>query len=594
MLKRFCFLLLCLLLLSGCSDVQNDRRILVSIREASGCTIENNGQRILPGEDAVFTIALEQGLSLTGTNYPGTVQIDSKGRTATLTVTAVSYPTQITLELSHDSARITYHANGGYALHSLDNEITKEYSLLRRSRPNTDTGTDTFAREGHTLVCWNTEPDGSGTRVGLGSRITVTGGEAVLYAQWLPWDAADAYTCAPAEGGVAITGYHGQGDTIVVPEQLNGMDVVAIEADAFQGCAAHTVVLPKTMKIVASGGFQDCSLNTLILFDNIEQIQDDCFIGCSQLQTLYINAIEAPFGYSYRKESCYADKVDMLIQAQGQQKLICYGGCSMWYNLDGYQAQQAVGAEYRVINMALNGTVSSAVQLQIMAAFVEPGDVLFHTPELSSWQQMMTKVDMLESDKILWCGLENNYDLFSLVDLTTVKGAFDSLHAYLNRKDGRTTYTSVYTDEWNREYLDQWGCVPFSRITSNNVLDDQVYLNTQRLAEESVRTLEQYYQMYQALGVRVYVGHACTNLDGVPQEERENAALVEEAFQKAIESMDGPVLLGRMEDHLYGHQDFYDTHYHLLSPQVKENTALWLQVLIPQMTQDGLLKGAAQ
>mgnify|MGYP006922394569 CR=1 FL=1 len=103
--------------------------------------------------------------------------------------------------------------------------------------------------------------------------------------------------------------------------------------------------------------------------------------------------MEAPFGYAWRKESCYADKMDLLILTQGQRQVKSSAalhrahwayrvtppagtltrlprptasGCSMWYNLDGLQAQQALGDGYRVVNLGLNGTVNSPVQMQIL------------------------------------------------------------------------------------------------------------------------------------------------------------------------------------------------------------------------------------
>ncbi len=588
-MKRSVILFLALaLLLSGCGNGNHDRRdrrILVSIKETDGCTVENNGQYILPGGDAVFTLTLDRDLSLTGTDYPGQIQMDSNGRTVTLTAIGVQYPTRIQLDLTYDYARITYDANGGYALYSSENQVTKDYSLSRRSRPNTDTGSETFAREGHTLICWNTEADGSGTRIGLGSRITVTDGKATLYAQWAKWSDATDFSYYIADGSVIITGYTGAEDLIVIPEQINGQTVTAIETGSFLNCSAKTVIFPKTLKSVFPGAFQNCSLQSLVLFDNIESIQDGSFAGCDDLRTLYINAIEAPFGYTWRKESCYADKVDMLIAAQGEQKLVFYGGCAMWYNLDGRHAAQLLGDEYRIINMGLNGTVNSAVQMQILGAFLEQGDILFHAPELSSPQQMMIQTDMLDTDKSLWCGIENNYDLFCLVDLTTVGGVFSSFCAYLDRKDSRTTYASHFTDDYEQVYMDIYGCIPFSRTATAETLADNVFLNPDLLTRDSIRNLNNYYQWYQRKGVNVYLSFACFNLDAVPEDQKQNAEAVEAAFRSSLQAQNGPPLLGNIKDFIYRSSDFFDTNYHLLSEPARHNTSLWLQVLLTQMEQ---------
>ncbi len=592
-MKRIIVLFLAVaLLLSGCGNRIHDRRILVSIAEADGCTVENNGQYILPGEDAVFTLTLDRELSLTGTDYPGSIQIDSRGRTVTLTVLSVQYPTRISLDLSHDYASITYDANGGYALHSSESQITKDYSLSRRNRPNTDTGSETFAREGHTLICWNTKADGSGTRIGLGSRITVTDGKAKLYAQWAKWSDPADFSYRITDGSVIITGYTGTDDPLVIPEQIDGQPITAIEKGAFLGYSAKTIIFPKSLKNISLGAFRNCALQSLVLFDNIESIHDGCFEGCDDLQTLYINAIEDPFGYTWRKESCYADKVDMLIEAQGAKKLVFYGGCSMWYNLNGRQASNMFAEEYRIINMGLNGTVNSAVQMQIMGAFLEQGDVFFHAPELSSSQQMLIQTDMLDTDKSLWCGIENNYDLFSLVDLTTVGGVFSSLCAYLDRKDTRTTYTAHFTDDYEQEYMDRYGCIPFSRMTTAETLADDVFLEPERLTDDSMQNLNNYYRWYQRKGVKVYLSFACFNLDAVPEDQKNNAKAVEAALRASVQAVNGPPLLGDIEDFLYHQSDFFDTNYHLLSEQAKHNTSSWLQVLLQQMVQDELWKEA--
>ena len=43
-----------------------------------------------------------------------------------------------------------------------------------------------------------------------------------------------------------------------------------------------------------------------------------------------------------------------------------------------------------------------------------------------------------------------------------------------------------------------------------------------------------------------------------------------------------------MEDYFYVTRDFYDTHYHLLTPQAYGNTEKWLRDLAVQMAADGL------
>ncbi len=593
MKRTLSLLLVYCLLLSGCGGTSQPT-VLVYIEETEGCTVLDNGQRIIPGADVTFTLELDHGLSLDSTDYPGRSLTSAQGQNTTLTLRNVTRPTRVKLSFSRSYAQITYHANGGYGLHTLADSVTQNHSLGLRTRPNTDTGTDTFAREGYVLLCWNTSSDGTGDRVGLGSRVSVPTGQLDLYAQWVAWSRETAFTYAENETGVTVTGYAGTEETIVVPERLAGKEVTAIAAGAFRSCAAQALVLPKSVDVVEHGAFQGCRFRSVTLYDNIQAIPDDAFRDCPNLHTLYINAIEAPFGYAYRKESCYADKVDMLINAQGRKKLVFYGGCSMWYNLDGFMALEQLGSDYVLINMGLNGTVNSAVQMMILGTLLQEGDVLFHTPELSSRQQLMTNMDMLDTDKSLWCGIENNYDLFTLVDLQTVGGVFSSLCAYLDRKDQRTTYGQQYTDDLQQTYLDPIGGIPFLRSLTEPVLGDKVYLDPGRIDPDSMARLERFYDWYQNRGVTIYLSHACINLDAVPQDQRDNVAAVDAAFRSAIEAMDGPVLVSDLSDFLYYNEDFYDTNYHLLSHQARRNTSLWLRDLTAQMEADGLWSPPAE
>lgn len=75
-----------LLLLSGCGEASTpETRILVSIREAPGFFVQNNGQYIPPGGDAVFLLNMNHGFSLADTDYSGEYQTDMSGGQIRLT-----------------------------------------------------------------------------------------------------------------------------------------------------------------------------------------------------------------------------------------------------------------------------------------------------------------------------------------------------------------------------------------------------------------------------------------------------------------------------------------------------------------------------
>lgn len=573
--------LLAILSLWGCTDSQTkDSRVMVNLITTEGCTMLENGIMVEPGQDAVFLLQLESGYSVASTDYSGEYTVQLRDGMLELTLRNVQFPTHVKLEMTCRYATITYLPNGGYG-----GEVTRIHDLSYHVRPNTERGTNLFTKEGHTLVSWNTSADGTGVRVGLGSRISARG-KCDLYAQWAPWTPVEDFEFTVTEDGtVAITGYRGSGETVVIPGIIDGKDVTRICSGALEGCTAEHVILHPNLDHIEPDAFQNASMQTLTVYDNIQTISDACFAGCSNLQTLYINAVEAPYGYEYRKESVYADKVDMLIQAQGQRKLVIYAGCSAWYNLNGADMHKAFGEEFRIVNMALNGTVNSEIQLQIMESYLEPGDVLLHTVELSSPQQMMTTEGMRDSDDKLWCGLEYNYDLVALVDLRTVSGEFDSWCAYLTMKTTQSEYSGNYMDEDGNTYLDSYGCASFYRNTTAKKLADSVYLDPSIL-EEPLDRLCGWYQTFRDRGVTVYLSYACVNMDQVPEDQRGNVEEMDRLFKAEMAAQDGPVVISDLHDYLYEQEDFYDTNYHLLTAQVRENTALWIRDLKAQFQLD--------
>lgn len=588
-MKRILLILACALLLGGCTQQQEDfQTLLISITEEPGFQVLDNGQYTAPGEDAVFHLRLDSGISITGTSYSGDISLETSGRDAVLTVHAVRYPTQLQLTLSSKSCTIAYDANGGTGTTTKGDRYSKTYDLSYHRRPNTEPGTDRFSREGYTLFAWNTQPDGSGTQVGLGSRITPEAGVVMtLYAQWLPWTDPAFFSFTRSGDGVFITGCTSLAQQIVVPEYLDTLPVIGISEGAFTGLPMKSLVLPSTLQQLETGAVQNCDLEDLTLFDNIQTLSDASFSGCPGFATLHINALENPYGYLYRRESCYADKIDLLILAQGEKKFVCYGGCSMWFNLDGPTALRALGDDYTLVNLAISGTVNSLVQLQILTPYLEPGDVFFHTPELSSRTQLLLETAMTSEDLHLWCGLENNYDLFASVDLRTVSGALDSFCLYLNTKSRQTNYSQRYTDDLRREYMDQWGCVPIFRAKTAGDLSktDQVFLSQRFLSTTAMARLEECYQALQARGATVCLSYACVNLDALPEGQEENVQKIDALFRQAIAAMDGVELVSSLSDYLYHNEDFYDTNYHLLTAQAQENTRRWLRDLA--LAEDG-------
>lgn len=583
MMKKILILLILMCLLAGCGvESPVDTRIQVSLMNIDGCVAHENALWVTPGSDAVFTLEMAEGMALATADYTGGYVTQVKDGKVELTLQNVQRPVRVNLTLTSDYATITYDPNGAEG-----ETVVKTYDKTYHKRPNTENGQALFARPGYTLVCWNTEPDGSGTRVGLGSRVTAEE-PVTLYAQWLPWTDASQFTYRKTQyNTLTIVDYTGEDEILVIPERIDGYRVSIINGLAFEDCSAKQVILPSTLDRIAPDAFKNAALESAVIFDNLQQISDDTFSGCENLRTLYINAAEAPFGYDYRKESMYADKVDLLILAQGQRKMVFYGGCSTWYNLDGAMTDAMFGDTYTLINLALNGTVNAEIQMQILSPYLEAGDILVHPLELTSTKQLLIDLSMGSRDENIWCGLENNYDLFALVDLRTVTGELDSFLRYLEQKKSETDYRDVYRDQHDRLYLDEFGCIPFRRSQTQDILTDKVLLDESYVNQEAMERLDAHYTAWRDRGVSVYLTYACVNMDAVPEEQRQNVERMDSLLREAAERMNGATLISYLGDYLYENADCYDTNYHLLTAPMLENTALWLRDLTAAMEAAG-------
>ena len=241
--------------------------------------------------------------------------------------------------------------------------------------------------------------------------------------------------------------------------------------------------------------------------------------------------------------------------------------------------------------MGLNGTVNSYILMQILSHYLEPGDIFFHTPELSSDQQFLTAIDMDNNADILWAALEYNYDLLTLVDFRGIDNFFGSFRDYLAMKSEETAYRQQYRDDEGRTYLDSTGSLPFERVGQTEVLPEEeaVHLDPEIIQGRDLSLLQSFYEDFSQRGIHVYISYACLLYTSVPEAQQDNVALVDGLLRDAIGAMEGPVLVSTLWDYLYERSEFYNSAYHLQSTVVDANTALWLRDLKKQMTRDGLL-----
>ena len=583
---KLCLMLCAAFLLFACAGKKDSPTALSAlVLDGEHYSVEVGSVSVEPGETASFLVQTDPGYMVVSTDYRGEYRTAQEHGVTRLELIGVRYPTRVRLELSRYAVMVEYQANGGDALTSAGKTVQESYDITEHIRPNVSTGTDLFVWEGHTLTGWNTSPDGSGLSVGLGSRMTVTD-PVTLYAQWEKWTDEDLFTYRIYEDKAVLTGYAGTEPMIVVPERIGSCSVAGIDPLAFENCPAETVILPKTIERIEKDAFRGAALSELSLFDNIEYLTDASFAGCENLATVRISAIEDPYGYSYRRESVFADKIDRLILTMGEDRLIFYGGCAMWYNLISSEVLEAFGNRYTVLNMGINGVMGSLFQMEIMRSFLTERDILIHAPEISSRQQLLLNTGLITHDDKMWAALEYNYDLVSLVDVRLFDGTFfESFRHYLARKKPGGKYTDVYRDSKGRAYLDEIGSVPYERTETAEKLSDSVELLPENFSDLS--RLAEEYALFTEKGIPIYVTYAAIDLDDVPEEQQGNVDSVGQLYTQRFSEMEGVTVISDIHDFLYHHDDCFDTVYHLLTEPAKKCTQVWIRDLTNALIADG-------
>ena len=406
------------------------RRVVLEAGE--GFTADRYAAQTAPGGELRFELRAEEGYTVTGADFPGYALERRQGGGVTLVLRPVRYSTAVRLEVERSGQTLRYHANGGARLDGGDGAQAVEAPVTpSHLRLNTSTGTDLFQRPGYTLTGWNTEPDGSGGAVGLGSRVGPEEG-LTLYAQWSPWSAPELFQWERWGDGAAVTGYAGEEEILTVPGSLDGLPVRCIRAGAFAGADCRGVILPDTLRTVENGAFDGCALSQLTLFDSLRTVSDYSFSHCENLRTLRVNAALPPV-YSGSYYASFADKFDRLLSLENRRKIVLFSGSSARFGYDSKQIDAAFPG-YDVVNMGVFAYTNALPQLELILTCMGEGDVLVHSPEFDAAQrQFCTSANL---DGPFFNMMEANYDMVSLLDLREYGQVFTALSAYLSGREG--------------------------------------------------------------------------------------------------------------------------------------------------------------
>lgn len=415
-------------------------------------------------------------------------------------------------------------------------------------------------------------PDGDGLHIGLGGRVTVSDGEHLtLYAEWAEWLPAEDFLYKVNPDGTAeLTGYRGEGDgdMFVIPASIEGHKITAV-SNSFTtnipcvSISSPVLVLPDTLLSIQAGAFMHSAFKEIYFFDTLTYVDNNAF-GYN-IATYHVNAALPPHYQSVNNSTYYADCVDRLITTANKKRVIFFAGCSFAYGINSPMAQAAVGEEYAVCNMGVNGDINGAFQMEIILHYLNEGDILVHTPEVMSSPQLMSS-SYFDGRAFIMC--EGNYDLLSIPDFSQSSLFFRAyMHFVTIREneeecsysDGRSEDFNLYGDyTYPREYdesTERERDVTYSNDAYNYAPD--------MLTEEGMDRLCAYYDDARAKGATVCISYSPVNSSAQPEVSVMDAGRAFDEKWRAMLAERGYAPISDYIDYLWPGRFFYDSDYHL-------------------------------
>ncbi len=527
-----------------------------------------------------------------------------------------------------------YHPNGGEIDTSSDNvkstkyyTAQKEGALLKISMSDeylsyaasvcTFYDDGSFYRPGYVLVEYNTKADGSGEAYSIGSKFYAMTDEEkpTLYCIWRPVSNLSDFTYesyeykrpvkeqyAPdwIEKGIIITGYSGNDECLVIPEEINGEKVIAIAAGAFKNKSFKTLVLNRRIQKIEDGAFISCSeLQAIYYPDGIYSISNAAFdADCYRnLTKLYVNASIAP-RFANTSTGSFALKLSRMLEYADSPRLIVIAGSSTYEGLATEYMQALLSDKYTVINFGTTRTTHGYIYLEAMSHYANEDDIIIYAPENSTY--------MMGEPELYWKSLrdlENMNNFFRYIDISKYTNVFTAF-AELNQKyrykraesryedlilyaknTSASSWTNKYGDYMAKgkdqydsgKYIDSYFITLNDRYKSkydtewndaNSQAQNKDYKDPSNKTWQSITDATLKNQLNRAIasaktsGAKVYFAFAPMDAHAVVSEAR-NLAWID-SYDKLIEdTYDFDAVLGNARDYIFNHQYFFDCAFHV-------------------------------
>lgn len=526
---------------------------LESVSVGKYVTLRYNANAVDVTYEAVKGVGSRENVTVTvtpknGYTFDGFTKDDAivNGKSPVSTQTTYSFTATSEMRLFvNTSFTLTYHANGGEFKNGFNG--TDTFSAVFYLNPVTLQDNGSFARNGYTLIGYNTKADGTGEYVTLGGRVNAYGKGALdLYCVWAE-NAPESDFTVTAD---AITKYKGSAEIVVIPETIGGKTVTKISGSAFlNNSSVKQIVVPKTVKTIEKNAFNACSaLESIVIWDtgysgsswSGGSLSDSCLKNCSAFKSVFINTV-----YTLNGDwtSCGAAKFDRLLWAKDKKKIIIVGGSGSLYGYNSAVIDAALGGEYEIVNLGENANITSIMYFDIIEEFITEGDIVLWCPEPGSWT-----LGSSNCSSRFWNFRKSDYSFMQYLDLDYYDNFFSSFAANCS------TLASASFKDFDRlsPNMSKYGDDLSPRVSKGNHYD---YNFNYDVSEKA--TLTEIFGNITAKGGKVFFSFAAMeDTDSI-----DDYAI--SIYEEMILDIPGIISISDYENCLYDSKYFWDSAWHL-------------------------------
>lgn len=463
---------------------------------------------------------------------------------------------------------IIYSGNGGQTLCG-DETIYYAHTKPYKIKVNTIQGSKAFIRAGYLLDSWNTKEDGTGLRIGLGSRIKIIDKNKpiTLYAKWIKETNYDYFDFElNNDFSYSITNCTSNDDFIVIPEKYNDLPITKIKEGSFNALPFRTLYLPQYLKEVESNSLVNCAnFDELHFFDFLDNIPDD-FYNTKKPSYIYINANTDPC-YIGLYQNLFVRKVELLTECSNE-KIVLIGNSNVYYSIDGSIISNHFQKD--VLCFGVQYYIGVAWELACLKYYCQDhiNNIVF-CAEFNS-----LKLETFTEHK--YYAAEGNYDLLLAINFNELNYS-NVFGAYTKYKELKKIAT--VTPYSKSDYLcDLYGC---SKLITEPFRDDEwvafiedVDMNFYR--NGGFEWIENYCLSF--TNSHFYISSCVFNRNCIAEDKREEFY---SSYQQSIIDYTPYPVISKMIDYAFPGHALFNDNYHLIYSYAVERTNLLINDLSP-------------